>query len=144
MGKPIWDPTPGVNKALADSGYQTFIGSPAPRITQHSIPGVDGAMHGLHGVGPRQITGTGWLEGAANAAAATAILNVKEDLRELQALVGWEIKSFTDTDGKVYTYCILLAVTPISPAVAHVEGATGYIGRIRVAFTILQQEATDP
>ena len=143
MSKPIWDAA-GVNKALADSGYSTVLGSPDPRITTHSIPGVDGMAVGLHGVGPRTISGRGFLADAADAAAATAILNVKEDLRELHALVGEGVYSFTDTDGKVYTYCVLLAVQAVGPAVAHVEGATGYVGRIPVAFSILQQEATDP
>ncbi len=143
MSKPIWDAV-GVNKALADTGYSTVVGVPAPRVTTHSIPGVDGAAVGLFGVGPRTISGQGFLEGAANAAAATAVLNVKSDLRDLHALVGFHVKNYTDTDAKVYTYCVLMSVQQTGRAVAHIEGATGYVGRIPVSFTIMQQEATNP
>ena len=141
MSKPIWDAA-GVNRALADSGYATLIGSPKPRITTHNIPGVDGAAVALQGVGPRTISGRGYLAGAAHAAAADAIANVKSDLTYLHALCGESVASYTDTDGVVYTYCVLVSVQPTGPAVPHVEGATGYIARIPVSFQILQQEAS--
>ena len=141
MSKPIWDAT-GVNKALADSGYSTYVGSPDPRISTHALPAIDGVFVGLFGVGPRQIVGQGFLAGAAHATAATAIKNVKSDLTDLQALVGEGVYSYTDTDGVAYTNCVLLSVQPAGPCIAHKEGATGYIGRVPVTFSILQQDAS--
>ena len=141
MSKPIWD-SAGSNKALADTGYATMIGSPDPRVMTHGIPGVNGVAVGLFGTGPRYITGSGYLDGAANATVLTAIANVKSDLGDLQALCGASVATYTDTDGATYAYCVLLSVEPAGPAVPHIEGVTGYVARIPVRFVILQQEAS--
>ena len=141
MAKPIWDAAGG-NDPLLDTGYQTFVGSPDARVNLHQIPGVDGAFAGLFGVGTRQIVGQGFLEGGGDATASTAIALVKLSLTTLQAFVAADILSYTDTDEVVYTNCILTSVQKTGPAIAHVEGAAGFVARMPVSFSILQLDAS--
>ena len=142
MAKPKWDAA-GDDLDLATEGYHVHPGSPQPRITQHSVTGISGAFVGLHGVGPRYWYGRGILSTADKAVtAAGACEDVKEALIARQEAVGTEIKSYTDTDGTVYTNCVLLSYQPagnIVPFLAAAETAK-YNARCAVTFTIMQQD----
>jgi hypothetical protein len=144
MSKPIWDAV-GNNQSLADTGYDTIIGSPQARVMSHSIPRVDGQAVGLLGVGPRIITVTGFFEGATNASAAIAIQNVKSAMGLIQTFVGTEIKSFTDSDSKIYVFCVMLSFQPTGRVEVRFAAAAGvFIAHYPITCTILQQEATNP
>ena len=139
MSKPIWDAA-GSNLDLATVGYSVSPSSPQPRMTTHSVPGVDGVFVGFHGVGPRYWYGQGILSGATPTTEAAACKNIKVDILARQAKIAAEIKSYTDTSGTVYTYCVLMSFREAGPIVPYGFGAGTYLARVPVTFIIMQQD----
>ena len=139
-GTPKWDAA-GASLVLAHSGYHIDPDSPQPRMTQHTVPGVDGVFVGLHGVGPRYWTGRGFLETTAVATEALAAQDVKDAVLAIQSVVGNEIKSYTDSTGDVYTNCVLLSYRKAGPITTH-PSAAQFTGRCPVTFVIMQQDAS--
>lgn len=139
-GPPVWDPD-GSDLTLAHTGYHIQPGSPRPRMTQHSMPGVDGVFVGFHGVGPRIWHGRGFLEVNLAAGAAAAADDLKAAVIARQGKVASEIGTYRDSTGDDYTYCVLLAYRPAGPITTHLESdGQSYTARCAVTFTIMEQD----
>jgi len=79
------------------------------RVRTETMPGVDGEFVQPHGTGARQITATGWLEGAG-ATPAVAHQALKAAVRTKQALAdGQTVATYVGTDGHSYQKCLLVS-----------------------------------
>ena len=128
----------GSSKELIHSAPRERWGGPQARISQASVPGVNGAFVSQFGKGSRMIQGSGYVQSSALGTMTLALQKLYAGIRTNQAMINATPNTYTSIDETTHSNCILVQYAPVGDVQYEKQGVN-YVARMQVQFAILQQ-----